>query len=564
MHFISRCINLLMEEMKEEKEELDQHQSSQEKADDDAIVSFPTQQIVIKSEPLSVETSSDCVDSEQRQEHDSLPELLDCDKAEISEIVLMKDNMLKPIPLSGTVETQPCVTDESSSTGIIHEESSSNRDKSLYKLEIWSFSKYYKAVKDVQNGNAMKYQWLCTKCDQASSSLNKLKEHFKEDHLSDLLFCDLCKMLFPEESGLKYHMRCYHQPYKQWKCRRCNFSTTQYRQYRTHEKRHIKSVQCDKCDQKLKNKYSLQRHMQRKHSDQDVNNPTKTFKCNICNTAFFEAGHLDNHMRSKHLAIRPYACSMCNFRSSYKRNLTVHTKRWHLNSTKLICPHCKKKFHDENLLKEHEKIHLVHWCPLCPFKASSLVKLAKHRSEKHIEIGMVKPLQCDKCFAQFSSYVTLKRHVDKICLLTQGDQKSFQCDKCHSRFTSLSSMTQHIAKYCPAIHYNDVSRPLQCDVCFSRYDSMKVLRKHKDMLHKQTLSQDLACSNCHQTFPDKCRLEDHVRQSICCKKISKATKKAGKKTEVKIYQNDLKCHACNEQFSKLKVLKRHLAFCVFK
>ena len=269
-------------------------------------------------------------------------------------------------------------------------------------------------------------------------------------------------------------------------------------------------------------------------------------------------------MRSRHLAIRPFICSLCDFQSSYKSAFTRHMNRRHLNFTTLICSHCRKKFHDEKLLEEHKKIHLVRQCPLCPFKASSLVKLAEHRSEKHIQIGMVKPLQCDKCLTQFSSYRALKRHVDKICPLTHGYQKSFQCDKCLSRFTCLGSMKQHIAKYCPAIHYNDDSRPLQCDVCFSRYDSMKVLRKHKDMLHKQTLSQELACSNCHQTFPDKCRLEDHVRQSICCKKISKATKKAGKKTEVKIYQNDLKCHACNEQFSKLKVLKRHLAFCVFK
>ena len=281
MHFISRCINLLMEEMKEEKEELDQDQSSQEKADDDAIVSLPTQQIVIKSEPLSAEISSDCVDSEQRQEHDSLPELLDCDKAEISEIVLMKDNMLKPIPLSSTVETQPCVADESSSSGIIYEESSSNRDKSLYKLEIWSFSKYYKAVKDVQNGNVIKYQWQCTKCDQASSSLNKLKEHFKENHLSDLLFCDLCKMLFPEESSLKHHMKCYHNPYRQWKCRKCNFSTNQYKPYRRHMDKHVRLVQCKKCDKKLPNYYSYQRHMLVKHTDQV--DPSKTFKCNICN-----------------------------------------------------------------------------------------------------------------------------------------------------------------------------------------------------------------------------------------------------------------------------------------
>ena len=450
MHFISRCINLLMEEINEEKEGLCQHLPSQERADDDDIGSLPTQQVVIKSEPLSVENSSDCVCLEQPREHDSLPELLDCDKTEISEVVLMKDNMLKPIPLSSTVETQSCVTNESSSNGLI-KESTTNCDKSSYELNFRTFGKYYKAVKDVQNGNVMKYQWQCTKCDQTSSSVHKLKEHFKEDHLSDLLFCDLCKLLFPEESSLKYHMSCYHHPYKQWKCRRCNFSTTQYRQYRRHEKRHIKSVQCDKCDVMM-NKYSLQRHMQRKHTDQV--NPSKTFKCNICNITFVEAAHMDNHMRSKHLAIRPYACSMCKFRSSYKQVLTRHMKERHLNSTKFICSYCKKKFHDENLLKEHEKNHLVHQCPLCPFKASSLVKLAEHRSEKHMEIGMVKPLQCDECLAQFSSYRALKRHVVKICPLTHGGQKSFKCDKCHSRFTCLSSMKQHIAKYCPAIHYN--------------------------------------------------------------------------------------------------------------
>ena len=341
-----------MKEIKEEKEGLGQHQSSQKRADDDNIGSLSTQQVVIKSEPLSAEISSDCDYLEQPLEHDSLPELLDCDKTEISEIVLMKDNMLKPIQLSSSVESQPCVTDESSPGGL-DRESTIYCDKSLYELDLRTFGKNYKTVKDVQKGNVIKYQFQCTKCNQTSSSVHKLKEHFKNDHLSDLLFCDLCKLLFPEGSSLTRHMRCYHNPYMQWKCRRCNFSTTQYRQYRRHEKRHIELVQCDICHKKLINKYSYQQHMQRKHTDQV--DTSKSYKCNFCNITFFNAGQLNNHMRSKHLAIRPFACSMCHYRSSYKQVLTRHMEVRHLNSTKFICSHCKKKFHDEKLLAEHEK-----------------------------------------------------------------------------------------------------------------------------------------------------------------------------------------------------------------
>ena len=549
-----------MKDIKEEKAGPSQLQSSQERTDDADISSLPTQQVFIKSEPLSAEASSDCVDSEQPREHDSVPELLD--KTEISEVVLMKDNMLKPIPLSSAFETQNCVTDESSLNGLITE-GTRYCDKSLYELNFRSFRKYYKAVKDVQNGNVMKYLWQCTKCDQKSSSLHKLKEHFKEDHLSDLLICDLCKLLFPEESSLKRHMRSYHLPYRQWKCRRCSFSTNQYRQYHKHKTQaHRKLFPCDKCDKKFPTRYFRQRHMLRKHPDQV--DPSKTHKCNFCNTTFLQAGHLDQHMRSKHFAIRPFVCCLCDFRSGYKAALTKHVKLRHLNSTTVICSHCKKKFHDVELLKKHEKVHLVHQCPLCSFKASSFVKLAEHRSDKHMEIGMVKPLQCDKCLAQFSSYKNLRQHVSRSCPLTHGVQKLFQCNKCYSRFSRSGNLTQHVAKNCPAMHYNDVSKPLQCDVCFSKFSRVQNLRKHKDMLHKQNLSQDLACSNCHQTFPNKSGLDNHVRQSTCFKKNSKATKKVGKKTEVEAHQKDFKCHACNEHFSKIKVLKRHLEFCVFK
>lgn len=54
--------------------------------------------------------------------------------------------------------------------------------------------------------------------------------------------------------------------------------------------------------------------------------PSKPFKCNLCNTAFRRMEHLKRHHRSIHTAEKPYTCNECNKSFSRSDNLAQHQR----------------------------------------------------------------------------------------------------------------------------------------------------------------------------------------------------------------------------------------------
>ena len=475
------------------------------------------------------------------------PVMLDDIKTEINEICLVSNSQIKTIPICDEVNRPPpgliphCDSREGTSK-------SNGLDRATYRLYLGKTIEY-KYKQKLLNDDIKQYH--CPKCEHVTASIPHLKNHLKDNHLSNMLFCDECQMLFMTEVTLKQHNFRSHQTGKEWKCDKCNFRTSQYRCILSHRKKHQKILlQCAKCDKKFMTRSQKQCHMQKKHLDIFPEN--ETYKCNICNVKFLQRSHLDKH-NWKHFGIRPYSCRLCDFKSRYSKSISKHMLVKHTFLTKLRCSCCFKKFYDQKLLKEHEVSHLVRQCPICPQKTSSWSQLTEHFREVHQKDGQVKSIQCDRCSKKFTTFGSLVRHSAKFCPILRSAQKPWQCNKCFSRFTTNASLDRHVATACKVLLNKEAVKPHQCALCLLRYASSYSLKHHLKEKHGK-----LFCLKCSEIFSNKAGLDYHAKNSTCAQNQNNVPKKVEKNVV------NFKCLACNEQFSKVKVLKRHQEMCVFK
>ena len=99
-------------------------------------------------------------------------------------------------------------------------------------------------------------------------------------------------------------------------------------QVRNHVKRVHKKVEgthiCALCPKKYHSKQRLESHMNGVHLNK------KPHKCPHCEFASAYQGHVKDHIRASHEAVK-YPCPfpMCNHQSSYKGNLDKHIKNIH-------------------------------------------------------------------------------------------------------------------------------------------------------------------------------------------------------------------------------------------
>lgn len=246
--------------------------------------------------------------------------------------------------------------------------------------------------------------------------------------------CKSCSLWFMSEDDLKEHSK-------------------------KHVKKRIKSLNCLLCDQRLRSRFCLAKHMIQTHhcsvtscfeQMEETNNRKKDeepktiqtesirYECDICQHEYSTQLQLNRHLKT-HSNKRPYSCSMCNKSYARKDCLARHV-RVHAGEKNYSCSSCNKRFAYKHLLVDHEGSHsdVKFSCSFCEKLFSSRKSLKWHEKiHQHIN-----RYPCKFCEKKFLRPYELKHH-----LTTHTGEKLYSCPLCRKPFTFKQSLTRHLQQH---------------------------------------------------------------------------------------------------------------------
>ena len=118
--------------------------------------------------------------------------------------------------------------------------------------------------------------------------------------------------------------------------------------------------------------------------------------CSRCSASYHNTRELTDHIKSIHKGLRPYNCSICDSKFSYRQNLKYHEKAVHgigKSSNGFQCPQCSDCFFQESRLIQHmnafhsDGLEKKLRCVSCDVGFSNDSELKEHMRTKHLEIA---------------------------------------------------------------------------------------------------------------------------------------------------------------------------------
>lgn len=132
---------------------------------------------------------------------------------------------------------------------------------------------------------------------------------------------------------------------------------------------------CSICQAIFTTNHDLNKHRE------EIHNSLRIFKCELCEKAFFESGHLRSH-KQVHRE-KTFKCDFCEKAFSKKYFLTEHHKT-HTGFRPYTCEICLKSFSQTSSFNYHKKMH-----------------------------SGEKPYDCKYCMKKFSAQSVLNTHLKK-------------------------------------------------------------------------------------------------------------------------------------------------------
>lgn len=207
--------------------------------------------------------------------------------------------------------------------------------------------------------------------------------------------------------------------------------------------------------------------------------------------------------------------------------------------------------------KINERNESFYRCVICQIQFSSRVSLDRHIVDLHL--GTTGRFQCDICHKEFSRVSDLARHK-----LIHTGVKPFQCSTCQKLFSRQDHLKQHILSHlhCSDSEFFAFENGLnRCTICHKQLSRPQHLRTHM----RQHLGTLFECDKCSKRFSRASHLRAHMRLhlgtcfrcDICQKEFSRPSDLDRHKLthlDKKLFE----CPTCRKKFSRKDNLKKHM------
>ena len=287
-----------------------------------------------------------------------------------------------------------------------------------------------RCLSEEEKGNHRGNLYKCCHCAASKLSAKKFFVHL-ENHVAKKHMCPDCGKGFSYKHLLNEHTWKEHGEgqHIRFPCNweGCDYSAKYKQTLHTHvmERHHgvkrkhrqedaYKKVECPTCNKTLKKWYYHQFHKKTCSSGNVI------YQCEICGKeGFINAVTLQNHVRTKHSADRPFSCEYCTSKYATAMSLSGHRARKHgVNSKGEVvpkkmypCDHCGKLLTSKMKLQAH--IEVIHEgrrdykCRFCDKTFTSKSNLQIHEGSLHTG---VLPYRCDFCQKMFARRNQLSSH----------------------------------------------------------------------------------------------------------------------------------------------------------
>lgn len=229
----------------------------------------------------------------------------------------------------------------------------------------------------------------CDHCKKTFQYKKAIETHMEIKHLKDRPFaCDLCGRTFKTKTYLDYHIKWVHMKLgvkkrKIFSCSVCSKSFKSRLALRDHQHVHtgVKSYKCNYCEKTFTYKGGVTRHFKNVHQTKEKKPPVQ---CELCGKSYADTTGLGNHMKIKHLGIKP-KCHICNKTFAGKKGLDIHMNT-HTGVKPWYCEICGRSFSTKNYLDVHIRIHTgetPYKCRMCPKSFKQKTSLTAHYRVNH-------------------------------------------------------------------------------------------------------------------------------------------------------------------------------------
>ncbi len=330
--------------------------------------------------------------------------------------------------------------------------------------------------------NDQKKPLKCSVCEEVFYSVTYLLGHIRSRHKDKEVQCPDCKKAFTKACHMKQHRDAVHLKLKPFSCTQCDarfgwkggLKAHVINVHTSRTSRTSRTIICDyeECKAAFPSVSHLKQHKKIVHNGEK-------FPCDHCLRSYSSPHVLRLHINSVHLDIRPFQCTICDYRT-IRRSQLLHVERQHIKSEDrktVACDLCNYKTLTKGALNQHVKnVHEGRRdfeCKLCSKQFVSGSKLRAHTNRVHIK---KKSFKCMVCDYSTHYYESLNRHVKSVHglvdKLARTERARIQCDKCDFSSAWLTSVRHHIK----GVHEKD--NDYCCPKCKKIFWSPKEAMKH--------------------------------------------------------------------------------------